>query len=227
MSLKAVLAQALSRNKAIEKKLLWEQKHREDHGSANTMSLKSRDGEVRTVTILPKDALVSPNHVDVYELERQRSAEDKENALLTRVCDGRDVWHAGNLLTQDKEVPRRPADLFTNPAFLQRVVAAYEKKRLAKAKKKEKKKEKEEAKRKKKKRKKKQKVNKQKTKKPSEKKHKKNKKREKSNVRKTKASSTSTSSGSCESSDDASKCISSSSAYDDDHPSPRSKRIKA
>ena len=65
MSLKAVLAQALSRNKAIEKKLLWEQKHREDHGSANTMSLKSRDGEVRTVTILSKDALVSPNHVDV------------------------------------------------------------------------------------------------------------------------------------------------------------------
>mmetsp|Transcript_61695 Transcript_61695/g.133668 ORF Transcript_61695/g.133668 Transcript_61695/m.133668 type:complete len:319 (-) Transcript_61695:73-1029(-) len=139
-----VLKQACSRNKAIERKELWAQKAREDRGSDTTISLKSRDGEVRTITRLPKGSNVTSNEVNKYEEERAKNSEFKEDTLLGRFCDGKDnAWRPAQFFTEacgDKDVPPwpvRPTEIFTNPELCMKIMAAQmERRKLRKMQKK-------------------------------------------------------------------------------------------
>lgn len=124
------LKQACSRNKALEKRELWEQKRREDEGSRTSISLKSRDGEVRSVTRIPRGALVTKNSVNQYEEERQRNTEAKEDINLRRFCNGKDnAWRPDNFFAEtcgEDETPPwpiRPMEIFTNPALCMRIMA--------------------------------------------------------------------------------------------------------
>merc|ERR1711972_828109 len=143
-ALVAVLKQACSRNKAIEKQQLWEQRDREDHGSASSISLKTRDGEVRNIPTVPKGAEVTSNSVNKYAAERARHADGKEDVQLERFCDGNDAaWRPDTFFTEvcgQDEVPPwpiRPTELFTNPTIVMRIMAQrMEKKKQKKAEKK-------------------------------------------------------------------------------------------
>jgi len=134
-----VLKQACARNRAIEKKEMWDQKKREDHGSASSISLKSRDGEVTSVVKIPKGAIVTDNDVNKYAEERARAADTKEDVQLGRFCDGNDVaWRPDTFFTANcgqDEVPPwpiRPTELFTNPTILTRIMAQQMEKRKEK-----------------------------------------------------------------------------------------------
>mmetsp|Transcript_90881 Transcript_90881/g.257419 ORF Transcript_90881/g.257419 Transcript_90881/m.257419 type:complete len:263 (-) Transcript_90881:258-1046(-) len=135
-----VLKQACSRNRAIEKRQLWEQKSREDHGSATSISLKSRDGEVHSIAKVPSGAAVTHNDVNKFEQDRQKNADTKEDAQLNRFCDGQDnAWRPDSFFTDtlgDEDIPpwpMRPNELFTNPHLCMRIMAAQtEKKRQKK-----------------------------------------------------------------------------------------------
>lgn len=139
-----VLKQACSRNKAIEKKQLWEQKDREDRGSASSISLKSRDGLVRNIAKVPRGAEVTDNNVNKYEQERARNADGKEDTQLDRFCNGNDTaWRPDTFFTEvcgDDDVPPwpiRPTELFTNPHIVMKIMAQQmeEKKRKRREKK--------------------------------------------------------------------------------------------
>merc|ERR1712137_691080 len=73
------LKQACSRNKAMEKRKMWEEQHKQDHGSDTRMSLKTADGEIRTIVKVPQGANVTKNNVNRFEEERERNADRKED----------------------------------------------------------------------------------------------------------------------------------------------------
>mmetsp|Transcript_76810 Transcript_76810/g.221943 ORF Transcript_76810/g.221943 Transcript_76810/m.221943 type:complete len:286 (+) Transcript_76810:152-1009(+) len=125
-----VLKQACARNKAIEKQQLWEQKDREDNGSASSVSLKGRDGSVRTVARVPAGAHVTDNSTNRYAEERAKNADKKEDVQLERFCDGNDVaWRPDTFFTEvcgEDDVPPwpiRPTELFTNPHIVMKIMA--------------------------------------------------------------------------------------------------------
>mmetsp|Transcript_92581 Transcript_92581/g.145304 ORF Transcript_92581/g.145304 Transcript_92581/m.145304 type:complete len:296 (-) Transcript_92581:34-921(-) len=145
--LRNVLKQALSRNKAHEKRDLWKQKKQEDCGSQFALTLKSNDGQVRSVALVPEGAQVSDNNVNLYEEERRRMSGKKEDKLLDRLCDGQDVaWRPDSFFEAlgDQDVPwsMRPTDLFANRSMVERIVCAYEASRGLSKKEKKKKKDK-------------------------------------------------------------------------------------
>merc|ERR1711862_160334 len=81
-------------------------------------------------TKVPKSAVVTQNAVNMYEQDRQRNAETKEDTLLTRFCNGKDnAWRPDSFFTEacgDEEVPPwpvRPQEIFTNPQMCMRVMA--------------------------------------------------------------------------------------------------------
>jgi len=94
-----VLKQVCSRNKALERQQLWQQKDREDHGSRSCITLKSRDGEVRSITRVPAGAKVTDNNTNKYARERAKLADQKEDCQLERFCDGNDsAWRPDTFL---------------------------------------------------------------------------------------------------------------------------------
>jgi len=139
-----VLKQACSRNRAIEKRQLWQEKDRQDHGSASSISLKSNDGEVHCIQKVPAGAVVTQNGINKYEDERRQNANLKEDVQLNRFCDGQDnAWRPDSFFTEEcgqEEVPPwpiRPTELFTNPHLCLRIMAMQmdKSKELKKAKK--------------------------------------------------------------------------------------------
>jgi len=134
-----VLKQACSRNKAEEKRDLWEAKDVEDFGNRTTISLKSNVGEVKSITRVPLGAEVTSNEFNKYEEERMRRAGAKEDALLRRFCDGNDAaWRPDTFFTETCGTgdvppwPIRPSELFTNPSILMRIAAERLEKKKAK-----------------------------------------------------------------------------------------------
>ncbi|CAK0881971.1 unnamed protein product [Prorocentrum cordatum] len=96
-----VLKQACSRNRALERKALWGQKEKEDHGSRSSLTLKSNRGVTKTVHLVPKGAEVTKTSVNKFEEERQKMAEAKEDALLSRFCDGKDnAWRPDSFFVE-------------------------------------------------------------------------------------------------------------------------------
>merc|ERR1712060_203705 len=125
-----VLKQECARNKAVEKQQLWEQRDREDHGSASSISIKTRDGEVRNIPAVPKGAEVTSNSVNKYAAERARHADGKEDVQLERFCNGNDsAWRPDTFFTEvcgQDDVPPwpiRPTELFTNPHIVMKIMA--------------------------------------------------------------------------------------------------------
>lgn len=125
-----VLKQVCSRNKATEKKDLWDQKRREDKGSATSISLKSNTGVIKNIAVIPKGAEVTANSVNKYEEERKRNTEQKEDVNLRRFCNGKDnAWRPDSFFTEacgEDEVPPwpvRPGEIFSNPALCMRIMA--------------------------------------------------------------------------------------------------------
>merc|ERR1712232_337195 len=109
---------------------LWDQKSREDHGSATTLSLKSNTGVIKNVAVIPKGADVTANAVNKYEDERKRLADQKEDMALRRFCNGKDnAWRPDNFFSEacgQEEVPPwpvRPNEIFSNPALCMRIMA--------------------------------------------------------------------------------------------------------
>mmetsp|Transcript_281 Transcript_281/g.592 ORF Transcript_281/g.592 Transcript_281/m.592 type:complete len:213 (+) Transcript_281:61-699(+) len=147
MALNSVLGQALSRNKAHEKVDLWKEREIQDKGSRCTISLKSRRGDVvRQVTKVPEGAEVTSNVVNQFETEREENAAKKEDELLAKLANGKDpTWRPDQYLSELKgkgalKLKLRPQDyLRMDPAFLQKVVAAYKAEKKAAKKKKKKK----------------------------------------------------------------------------------------
>mmetsp|Transcript_24326 Transcript_24326/g.32838 ORF Transcript_24326/g.32838 Transcript_24326/m.32838 type:complete len:392 (-) Transcript_24326:218-1393(-) len=134
-----VLKQACSRNKAIEKKELWDERHRQDHGSSSCISLKSNDGDFHALAKIPAGAEVTLNSINKYDEERRRFAAHKEDNQLDRFCDGQDTaWRPDSYFTEvcsQEKVPPwpiRPTELFTNPHITFRIRAAQFEKRKAK-----------------------------------------------------------------------------------------------
>merc|ERR1712032_809326 len=124
-----VLKQVCSRNKTIDKRKLWEQKDREDHGSRSTISVRTTDGELRIINIVPRDAEVTDNNVNKYEEERAKNANSKEDIQLHRFCDGKDhAWRPDTFFTEtcgEEDVPPwpvRPSELFANPQICMRIM---------------------------------------------------------------------------------------------------------
>mmetsp|Transcript_96064 Transcript_96064/g.275890 ORF Transcript_96064/g.275890 Transcript_96064/m.275890 type:complete len:259 (-) Transcript_96064:69-845(-) len=144
-----VLKQVCSRNKAIERQQLWQQKDREDHGSRSCITLKSRDGEVRSITRVPAGAKVTDNNTNKYARERAKLADHKEDCQLERFCDGNDsAWRPDTFFTDTcggddiPPWPIRPSELFTNPTIVMRIMAQQmEKKKDKKLKRKQEKEE--------------------------------------------------------------------------------------
>merc|ERR1712217_45196 len=128
----------------------WEQKDREDHGSATSISLKSRDGEVRrSIATIPRGAEVTRNNVNKFAEERAKNADGKEDTQLERFCNGNDhAWRPDTFFTEvcgEDDVPPwpiRPTELFTNPHIVMKIMAQQMEQK--KQKKKEKKMKKEE-----------------------------------------------------------------------------------
>lgn len=134
-NLLATLKQALSRNKAIEKKQLWQQRQKEDHGSRTSLTLKSRHGEVKTIVKLPDDAEVTSTSVNGFELERAKNAAQKEDRSLARFCSGHDAaWRPDHFFADvlgenDVPWPIRPTDLFLKPEMVDRILDTRQAKR--------------------------------------------------------------------------------------------------
>eukprot|EP00403_Amphidinium_massartii_P009127 CAMPEP_0178427204 /NCGR_PEP_ID=MMETSP0689_2-20121128/29622_1 /TAXON_ID=160604 /ORGANISM="Amphidinium massartii, Strain CS-259" /LENGTH=279 /DNA_ID=CAMNT_0020048899 /DNA_START=36 /DNA_END=872 /DNA_ORIENTATION=+ len=144
--LKATLKQALSRNKAGQKKDMWEMRAVEEKPEENfAWSLKNADGELLAVVPkLPETAKVTANDANKYEQERLKRANEKEDAQLGKYCDGKNnAWRPDSFFEEslgEKDVPwpMRPTDFYNNPNLVSRVVQAYEEsRRLERKKKKE------------------------------------------------------------------------------------------
>lgn len=178
------LKQACSRNKALEKKQLWDERERQDRGSKSQLSLRSRDGGVvRNVTVVPRGAFVTANSVNHYEAHRSRNKEGKEDCQLSRFCDGKDsAWRPDSFFMEacdSNEAPPwpvRPHELFTNPALIKRAKEQMEAKGKERTEKKKNKKEQKKAAK-----------HAKKSKKPKDKKTSKGKKRKKEESKKVKA----------------------------------------
>lgn len=136
MALNAVVGQAVSRNKAGEKVELWKERDVQDKGSRFTVSLKSRKGDiVRQVTKVPEGANVTSNCISQFDREREENAEKKEDALLSRLANGKDpLWRPDSFFTEMKgegDLPWkvRPesigGSIFADANMIQKVVAAY------------------------------------------------------------------------------------------------------
>mmetsp|Transcript_21608 Transcript_21608/g.48277 ORF Transcript_21608/g.48277 Transcript_21608/m.48277 type:complete len:298 (-) Transcript_21608:88-981(-) len=135
--LKATLKQALSKNKYVQKKGMWEQRAVEDKPDENfAMSLKNADGELLgVIPKLPETAKVTSNDNNKYETERLKRASEKEDALLNKYCDGKDnAWRPDSYFEEtlgERNVPwpMRPTDFYNNPNLVSRVVMAFEESR--------------------------------------------------------------------------------------------------
>lgn len=144
-----VLKQTCSRNKAVQKQDCWEAKDVQDHGSINTISLKTAAGEFKQFGKIPEGATVTENNINRYAEERERNADAKEDVQLNRFCNGNDTaWRPDTFFTDvcgGDEIPPwpiRPTELFTNPHLMMRIMAEQMERRKQKKQEKKERKEK-------------------------------------------------------------------------------------